>query len=310
MIIPRHLEHQLGPMEQGHVESDDGVQLLYQTFGPRDGPAIVFGNGIGVRYPGATKQVAALRHRYRIICWDYRGIGLSVMPDPLTGDVSMPRHAQDILTILDHLELDRAIFIGWSMGVQVSLEVCRIQPERMAGLVALLGTHGKPFRNAFPGSISSATEGFFGLLNRFPAVAQGALDLAVTLPGVTFGALSNLTFMGKDADRDVFDANVRSVAGVEKRLYTRTMLALAQHEAADVLPSVACPALIIAGERDHLTPPRVARQMAAAITGATYREVAGGTHFALIEQPELINSWLQEFARRVYPEQEQTEKQM
>jgi 3-oxoadipate enol-lactonase len=310
MLIPRQLEQQLGPMEQGHVESDDGVQLLYQSFGRSDGPAIVFGNGIGVRYPGATKQVDALRQRYRIICWDYRGIGLSVMPDPLTGDVSMPRHARDILTILDHLEVARAIFIGWSMGAQVSLEVCRIQPERMAGFVALLGTHGKPFRNAFPGSVSSAVEGFFGLLNRYPAVAQGALDLAVTLPDVAFVALSNLTFVGKDADREVFDTNVRSVAGVEKTLYTRTMLALAEHEAEEVLPGVSCPALIIAGERDHLTPTKVARQMAAAMPDATYREVAGGTHFALIEQPELINSWLLEFAQRVYPEQDQAREHL
>jgi len=40
--------------------------------------------------------------------------------------------------------------------------------------------------------------------------------------------------------------------------------------------------------------------MAQAIPGATYREVPRGTHFALIEQPELINGWLTEFMSRVY----------
>ena len=121
------------------------------------------------------------------------------------------------------------------------------------------------------------------------------------MPGLTHAVLSRGLFVGKDADRLVFDANVRSVAGVEKTLYTRTMLALSEHDASDLLPRVPCPALIIAGERDHLTPPRVARKIAETIPDGTYREVAGGSHFALIEQPGLINGWLLEFIDRIYP---------
>ncbi|MBW2457685.1 MAG: alpha/beta hydrolase [Deltaproteobacteria bacterium] len=301
MLVPKQIDDLLGPMDTGHLTVDDGTQLSYQCFGDPDGEAVVFANGIGVRYPGSARQVEALRGRYRIVCWDYRGIGQSVMPDPATGDVSMSRHARDILALLEQLEIERAVFIGWSMGVQVSLEAIRQQPERVAGLVALLGTCGKPFHNAFPGPVATAVEGLFTLLNRFPALAQGALDLGVSLPGLTHAVLSRGLFVGQDVDRDVFDTDVRSVAGVEKSLYTRTLLALSGHDAADVLPHVPCPALIIAGERDHLTPPRVARWMADTIPDAVYREVADGTHFALIEQPELINGWLLEFIDRVYP---------
>lgn len=297
MLLTPQLEQRLGQMTLGQVHTDDGVTLHYQTFG--QGRAIVFGNGIGVRYPGALRQMEALRDAYQVICWDYRGIGQSVMPD-VEGDISMPRHARDILAILDHLGIERAIFVGWSMGVQVTLEAIRMQPARVAGFVALLGTYGQPFRTAFPTPLGEAVEGLFGLLHRYPEVAQGALDLAVALPRVAFAVLSRLVFVGADADREVFAANVRSVAGVEKRLYLRTMLALAAHDASDVLPIVRCPTLIICGERDHLTPPRVARKMAEAIAGAEYREVPGGTHFALIEQPDRINGWLRELARRVY----------
>jgi pimeloyl-ACP methyl ester carboxylesterase len=303
MLVSRNLDQQIGDMSQGHTVTDDGVQLLYQSFGEKSGPAVVFANGIGVRYPGVVRQMVPLRDAgFRVICWDYRGIGQSVMPDPRIGDVSMQRHARDILSILTFLEIDRAIFAGWSMGVQVSLEAIRLQPDRVAGFVALLGAHSRPFQTAFPGQVAAGIEGLFRFLNRFPTVAQGALNLAVALPDFAFFVLSNAVFVGKDADREVFDANVRSVAGVEKTLYTRTMLALAAHDATDLLPSVRCPALVIAGERDHLTPPRVAMEMTRAIPDATYREIKGGTHFAMIEQPELINGWLLEFVRRVYDE--------
>jgi pimeloyl-ACP methyl ester carboxylesterase len=296
MLTSPALNAALGQMEQGRVTTDDGVELLYQLFGA--GPAVVLANGIGVRYPGVVRQIQALRPQHRVICWDYRGVGQSVMPPD--GEVSMPRHARDILAILDALEIERALFVGWSMGVQVSLEVARLRPARLAGFVALLGTCGRPFDNAFPRPISDAITALFGFMGRHPQVAQALLDFGVSLPELTFEVLSRALFVGRDADREIFAANVRSVAGVDKAIYARTMLALAAHDAWDLLPQVACPALIIAAERDHLTPPRVARQIAASMPRATYRELDGATHFALIEKPEQINAWLLEFANQVF----------
>jgi pimeloyl-ACP methyl ester carboxylesterase len=286
----------LGEMQEGTVDTDDGVALHYQSFG--SGEAVVFANGIGVHFSGAARQVAVLRERYRVICWDYRGVGQSRMYDA-GGDISMPRHAADLLLVLDRLAVDRAVLVGWSMGVQVALEAARCAADRVAGLVSLLGTYGLPFRTAFP-ALAIHAEAFFGLLHRLPAIAQGMLDLAVAMPEAAFTALSSAMFVGPTADREVFAANVRSVAACDRRIYLRTLLALADHDASDVLPTLACPALVIAGQRDYLTPPLVAKHMAEVIPHATYREVEGGSHFALIEQPQLVNDWLLSFADQVY----------
>lgn len=288
-------------MQQGRVETDDNVQLLYHSFG--QGPAIVFANGIGVRFPGALLQIEALRRQHQVICWDYRGMGQSVMADP-RGDLSMGRQAEDIIAILDHLQVERAVFIGWSMGVQVSLEVMRRQPQRVAGFVALLGTYGRPFQTGLPFPLGYALEAVFIGAQRIPGVAQALLDIAVILPRPVFLLLSLARFVGKDADPRIFDAAVRSVAGVEKRHYLKTMMALARHDARDVLPGLDCPSMIICGERDWVTPPKVARVMADSIPGAVYREVRGATHFALMEQVELINGWLTDFVGEIYHDQE------
>ena len=285
-------------MQQGRVETDDGTRLLYQSFG--EGPPIVFANGIGVRFPGALLQIEALRRDHQVICWDYRGMGQSVMLDPRTGDLSMERQALDILAILDQLELPRAVFVGWSMGVQVTLEVLRRYPERVAGFASMLGTYGKPFRTGLPFPLGHGVEQLFSRMGPRPWVAQALLDLAVIMPRPIFALLSLVRFVGSDADPAIFGAAVRSVAGVEKGLYLRTMLSLARHDATDVLPSVRCPVLVICGERDYVTPPKVARLMADRVPGAVYREIRGGTHFSLMEQAELINSWLLEFAEQIY----------
>jgi len=258
------------PDREGVVVVDDGTTLPVQEFGA--GPAVVLANGIGVRWPGLAWQIAALRDRCRVVCWDYRGVGRSRLASP-DADVSMGCQAEDALAVLDRLGIDRAVFGGWSMGVQVSLEVLRRRPDRVAGFAALLGA---------------------------PRLAQAPLDLAVALPDVAFAVLTRVLFVGPDADRRVFDGDVRWVAETDRRAYLRTMLELAEHDAHDVLADIRCPALVVCGSRDHVTPPRVAREMADAIPGAELLELPGATHFGLIEQPEPLNARLRDLVRRAH----------
>ncbi|MBN1770795.1 MAG: alpha/beta hydrolase [Deltaproteobacteria bacterium] len=288
------------PVEQGELTVDDGTRIPFQRFG-RGSQVVVLANGIGVRWPGLAHQLAALADRASVLCWDYRGMGPSILGHP-DADVSMARQACDVLALLDYMDVERAVFMGWSMGVQVSLEVLRARPERVSGFVAILGADGRPFRGAFPDAVAGTVEGLFAFALRHPYLAQGLLDLAVTVPEVAFRVLTAGVFVGRDADRSVFDGNVRWVAETDRRVYLRTMLALAEHDARDVLGTVRCPSLIVCGTRDHLTPPSVGRRMAAAIPGAEYRELAGGTHFALIEQPARLNGWLREFLDRIGPD--------
>jgi len=71
------------------------------------------------------------------------------------------------------------------------------------------------------------------------------------------------------------------------------MLELAQHDAADVLPDVACPTTIVSASRDYLTPPKVAKWMADQIPGATCEVLDDASHFALIEYPDRVNELLE-----------------
>ncbi len=292
MIIPRNIEKQLGSFEQGRVKTDDGVELLYQSFG--QGPVILFANGIGVRYPGLVIHVPLLRQRYRMVTWDYRGMGQSVVPS-LDADVSMARQAKDALAILNHLQVKSAIVVGWSMGVQVGLELLRLEPERIVGFVALLGAYRRPFRTAFPRPVALALESFFRLLKRYPHLVQSTLGLAVALPNVTFKLLQSVRFINDKIDAEIFATLVRSVAGVDKRIYTRTFFELARHDAQDMLAKINCPTLVIAGQYDYFSPPKNAQTMAAMIPSAKVLVVPKTTHFAMYEETELVNRALSDF---------------
>lgn len=282
----------LDRFEEGEVTAPDGARIRFQSFGR--GFPIVLSNGIGVLHPGLVLQIAQLRRRYRVITWDYRGQGESRLPAP-DGDVSIPAQASDVLAILDHLGLPSAVLIGWSLGVQVNLEVARLRPSVVKAFVALFGSYGRPFETGLPAPMAKAVEAFWRALLAAPRVADVMLDLAVRLPQVSVPLLTAGGFIAPATRKDVFLSNVRDVAEADRRTYLRTMLELGRHDAWDVLPTLTAPALIIAGERDYLTPPKVAHEMAAAMPDARCVVLGDAAHFGLIEEGQPVAKHLDDF---------------
>jgi pimeloyl-ACP methyl ester carboxylesterase len=96
------------------------------------------------------------------------------------------------------------------------------------------------------------------------------------------------------------------MARVDARLFVAMLAAAGQHSADDLLPEVAAPTLVIAGERDGFTPPERSRAMAASIPGCELLEIPNGSHTAPIERPSLVDWTVRDFvARRIDSQPEQ-----
>lgn len=288
---------EVAPTHEGFVVVDDHARLAYQVFGEA-GPPVVYANGIGIRFPGGHRQLADLSRRYRVICWDYRGLGASRLPHR-DASLSMPRHAKDVLAILDHLEIERAVFMGWSMGVQVTLEASRLAPDRVTGIAALFGSYGAPIRARFGRWGALPVEVVLHALRRYPFTVGVLLDLAVAIPELTTRIFRAANLVGRDIDRDAFALLLHTVGDVDPDTYTRTFIELIRHDASDWLSQIRCPTLIVSASNDLFSGPKVGRQMAKIVGHAEYRELSDATHFAPVEKPAELNRWLHEFIERV-----------
>ena len=80
-------------------------------------------------------------------------------------------------------------------------------------------------------------------------------------------------------------------------LYVHMLELLGEHDAWDVLPDVDIPTLVVAGDRDAMTPRKVAEAMVRGIEGAELMVVPGGTHYVSVEYPELVNLRIEKFFR-------------
>jgi pimeloyl-ACP methyl ester carboxylesterase len=288
MKIPSNLGY-----EHHRITVDDGAELSVQTIG--QGLPLVLANGIGVSYLGMTRIVQRLRDRYRLILWDYRGFGGSLVSHMRHQDFSVRRHAKDVFGILDGLGIDKAALLGWSMGCPVSLEAIRQAPERVTAFVSLFGAVGNPFNTERLGGLRKPLEAGVAYLSKKPKILQAALDLVVAAPNASFNLLTGLKLVGKNADKVIFFANIRAERDTDKRFLGQTIVELLKYDASDMLHLITCPTLIISGGRDRLTPRFHSEQLAAGIPGAQLCVIEEMTHFGLIENSDELMGPLEDF---------------
>jgi len=97
--------------------------------------------------------------------------------------------------------------------------------------------------------------------------------------------------------REEFEPYFQHLSQLDLRAYFALARDLLSHDASALLAEVRVPTLVIAGERDLFTPVARSRELAERIPGAELLVVRGGTHAALVEQPELISLAVEKFLR-------------
>ena len=283
-------------LEHKRLRSFDGTEIAYQVRG--QGPAIVLANGLGGFYEAYRPIYDALGERYRILCWDYRGIFRSGVPRDRS-TLAVPYHCDDLERILDHEGIDRAVFIGWSMGVQVNFELFRDRRDRIDALVAIGGTYGTPFRTALSSRVLHyAIPSLLRAIEVQGPLANYATRTLAGWAGI-IPTIKRLGIVSEQLDEDSFRTVLDGFATVDWRVYSQALAQLGLHDARDVLPEIDVPTLIMAGKRDILVPAFVADEIHRAIAGSRLVVVEGGTHYALMEYPAVFRDELLAFLAAV-----------
>lgn len=280
--------------------SADGTRLAWYEAGRREGSALVFLSGLGGGFGIWRPLVERFAPRFRIVGWDYRGLYASGAPARLDA-FRMDHHVEDLVALLEHAEVESPVLVGWSMGVQLGLELHRRHAALPRALVGLHGTSGRPLETAFDSPWSArAAPAVLGLLSRLERGFAGLGPRLVDAPGVARGftvLCRRLGLMDEEIDVEAFRDVAREWTQLDFAHYARTFAGLFEHDASDLLPDIQTPTLIVAGGRDALTPARLARQMVERMPSAELVLVPEATHFGLLERPALIGDHMARFLR-------------
>ena len=100
-----------------HVQVQTALLHVVEKGDPAALP-IIFIHGFPFSHKMWDAQVAALNTRYRTIAYDVRGLGESSMGD---GQYTIEGHVDDLLAVMDHFGVAKAVIAGLSMGGYITL---------------------------------------------------------------------------------------------------------------------------------------------------------------------------------------------
>jgi len=128
------------------VAAANGIEINYTDSGGQ-GPAVVFSHGYLMDHTMFDRQVTVLAPEYRVITWDERGHGGT----RATGAFTYWDSAADVLALLDHLGVERAVLAGMSQGGFLSLRAALTAPDRVRALVLIDSQAGQEDPAVAPG---------------------------------------------------------------------------------------------------------------------------------------------------------------
>lgn len=181
------------------------------------------------------------------------------------------------------LETDgELIVVGHSMGGRVALEMARIAPGRVRGLVLANTGHG-PKREA-------------ELPKRYEMIALGHKDMA-ELADVWLPPMMHPERSGNDPQLVARLKEMVLRAGPE--VHERQIRALiGRPNATAYLPEIRCPILLLTGRQDGWSPVAQHQEIANAVPDAELAIIEDAGHFAPVEQPEAVTSRIVEWLQR------------
>jgi pimeloyl-ACP methyl ester carboxylesterase len=256
----------------------NGVTMAYDEEGR--GPVVVLIHGFPLNRRMWRPQVTALAGAgYRVITPDLRGFSESDAPD---GPYSIDLFADDMVGLLDHLGIERAIVGGMSMGGYVLLNLLERYPQRVSAACFIF-------------TRSNADDGA-GKARRL-ALAQ---DVAIFGSQVVADAFTTLLFAEETAAKkpELVSEVYGWMTGTDPRGLAGGLLAMRDRkDYTQLLGQFTLPALVIGAEQDLAVPPDSIRVLEAGLPNAKSCLIPRAGHMANLERPEAFNACLLEFLK-------------
>jgi pimeloyl-ACP methyl ester carboxylesterase len=250
---------------------------------------LVFVHGLSGCWANWLEQLPALAAEHRVITLDLPGFGYSPMP---SGEISISGYARLLDGLLGQLGIDAAAVVGNSMGGFIAAELAIAFPQRVERLVLVsaagISTTGHPGTQRALGSLRrletvlAATAGWVAsksdTVARPSPLLEALLALVVAHPRSLPAALA-----------------AEQLRGAGKPGFVQALQSILDYDIRERLPEIACPTLVVWGDRDRLVPLRDADVFVELIPDARKVVFQDTGHMSMLERPAAFNELLEEF---------------
>ena len=251
------------------TKKNDPSALHWESHG--DGPPVLLIMGLGLSAGAWWRSVPVLSRRLRVITFDNRGVGRSKSS---TYAYTTEAMADDAVSILDDLAIERVHLYGFSLGGMVAQQIALRHPARVRSLV-LGATHPGGRRAAAPDPDVVA---FIRRRGGMPTE-----EAAWASVPYNYGPLSRTEHVDRISD----DIERRLQNPFNERAYRAQLLAASLHNCFGRLERIGAPTLVVHGARDRMIPVANARMTAERVPGARLQILKDAGHLYPTEEPNV-----------------------
>lgn len=243
-----------------------------------NGPPVIFLHGIGGHSMNWAHQQTELADSFSTIAWDARGYGNSGDPE---GAREFSVFAGDLRRLLDELNIERAHFVGLSMGARILMDFYPGNKHRVATL-----------------TLCDCFSGFQSKLS--PDKQREFLELREKplKEGKTFSDLAPAlidSLVSPSCSAEAREALRRSIVALRPESYLKTLRASVTFDRSTDIANISVPVQLIFGSDDRLTPPSMGEQMLEVLPNAQLAVIPGAGHLSNLEQPARFDAVLGDF---------------
>ncbi len=255
------------------------AELAYESWGSGR-ETVVLVHGFPLTAAMWRAQLPALgTGAWRAVAPDLRGFGRT--PGAIA---SVDEAADDLLALIDALGADRVVLGGFSMGGYIALAFMRRHAARVRGLM-LVDTKAEA-------DGAEAKKGRYALADRVRSEGKGIVIEAM-LPRL----VADATLSGRP---DVVQAVLDVEGGATQEGIIGALKAMAERpDSSGDLSAIVCPALVIVGHDDVITPVADAERMAGTIPDVKLVVIPDAGHLSPMEHPAAVNAAMTEWLARL-----------
>lgn len=251
------------------------TELFQEIEGPEGAPWIICSNSLGATHRMWAPQMALLTKSHRVLRYDTRGHGGSAAPN---APYQLADLARDVVALMDHHGIDKADYLGLSLGGMTGLGLALHHADRIERLICCdaRADAPPPFAKMWDERIAAVEA------NGVAALWPGTLERWLT-PECQARE-------GEMVDQLKADFELTSAEGYKGCSAAISGLDFLRH-----LGSITLPVLYIVGDQDSGASPETMRAMADATPGAQFKEIGNAAHIANIDNPEAFNAAVTRF---------------
>lgn len=292
------------PIVQREYVTPDDIHINYYIIYPGNPRTMCIANGLGVSrnfvgFAPLIYRYGAMNGDWSFITWDYRGL-FDNGPVQHKRKLAVHHHSDDLHHILKQENINKIdCLVGFSMGVQITLEFAVMYPDTVDKLILCNGSYGNVLKTLYQPFVRVP---YFDTLLYY--LTQLVVDntwlfrvmykparVWILCVGYIYSFFLGSPFLrellGTDYLVNFFDEYVGGVVSSPRHSenYMRLVLEMNAHSVYHQLRYIQQSTLILSGLLDPLTPCYLSYEMSRLIPNNKHINIKYSSHFTLLEQP-------------------------